>query len=191
MGGTSFLAMSRRSGVLVCQTSLCTPDAEIQASTCLLGRCAWFCWYGVDIAGRRYGRPLNLFWTRRVWCCRRRSWTVVLPHRILAVPLSGHHAERSRRPATRSRYPVPGGCLQRPTTPAGYEGVVRPAHASMLWSLPGPPASGSPIVTSHQTPPPDYGTACANHHRQPECSNCLRPGLLFDLVQSSPSVEPS
>ena len=76
-----------------------------------------------------------------------------------SVPLSGHHAERSRRPATRSQYPVPGGCLQRLTTLAGYEGAVRSPHASMLWSLLGPPASGSPIVTSHQTPPLDYGTA--------------------------------
>ena len=54
-----------------------------------------------------------------------------------SVPFPGHHAERSRRPATRSRYPVPGGYLQRPTALAGYEGAVRSPH--MLWSPLGPP----------------------------------------------------
>ena len=165
--------------MLVCRTSLCTPDVEIQASTC----------HSADARGSvgtvstspvGDGRPPALLDT---------AGMVLLSPVVDGCPpcrpsvlLSGHHAERSRRPATRSRYPVPGGCLQRPTTLAGYEGAVRSTHVSMLWSLLGPPASGSPIVTSHQTPPLDYGTACANHRRQPEC--CPGPGPSIDPARS-------
>ena len=101
---------------------------------------------------------LQFLWTRRVWCRCRRSSMVILH----VVPLSRYPdtmKKRYRRPATWSRYPVPGGYLWRLTTLAGYEGAVRSPHVHTLWFLPGPPASASPVVTSRQALPLDYGTA--------------------------------
>ena len=176
--------MVRRSGVLVCQTSLYTPDAEIPAST--------YHSAGVrDSVGTVSTSPVG------DGCSPAPLDTAGMvplspvvdgcPPCRPSVPLSGHHAERSRRPAMRSQYPVPGGYPRRPTTLAGYEGVVRSPRVHTLWSLLGLPASGSPIMTSHQTLPLDYGTAGANHRRQPECSCCQGLGPSTYPARSSPS----
>ena len=107
-----------------------------------LGGCSWLCSYGVDITG---------------W---RRASSISSGHGGYGAAVAG----RGRLSSLSSFCPV-----IRTTTPAGYEGVVRSPHASKLWSPPGPLAPGSLNVTSHQTPLPDYGTACTNHRRQPEC----------------------
>ena len=64
--------------------------------------------------------------------------------------------------------------------------MVRSPHVHTLWFPPGLPASDSPVVTSHQTLPLDYGTADVNHRRQPECSYCQGLGQLIDLLWPSP-----
>ena len=84
-------------GVLACQTSLCTPDVEIPVSTCRLT--------GVrDSVGKGStspvgdGRPLVPLDTAGMVPLS----PVVdgyLPCRP-SIPLSGHHEERYRRPAT-------------------------------------------------------------------------------------------
>ena len=91
----------RRSGVLVCQTSQYTPDVGIPALP-------------YPSAGVRdsVGTVSTLPDPHDTAGVVPLSPVVDgYPPCHHSVPLSGHHGERSRRLATRSRYPVPGGCL--------------------------------------------------------------------------------
>ena len=82
---------------------------------------------------------------------------------------------------------MPGGYLRHLTTLVRYEGAAWSPPVHTLWFLPGPPLSASPVATSRQMPPLDYGTAGANHRRQPECSYCQGRGQPTYPVRSSPS----
>ena len=124
----------RRNGVLVCRTFLCIPDTEIQASTC----------HSADARG-----SVGTVSTSPVGDGRLPSLLdtagMVLPSPVVdgcpprrpSVPLSGHPAERSRRPATRSQYPVPGGCVQQllPDTRV-WSGLPMRVSSGLLLVLP-------------------------------------------------------
>ena len=143
----------------------------------LLGGCSWFCRYGVDIAGWRRASSNS---------SGHGGYGAAVAGRGRLSPLSSSCPviRTPCRKVSPSCHEIPISRAQRPTTPAGYEGAVRSPHANMLWSLHDPPASGSPIVTGHQMPPLDYGTACASHRRQPECWYCPGPGLSADPARS-------
>ena len=151
--------------MLACQTSLYTPDVEIPGGDTSLGGCPW-----TLMVRCRHHRlttgVLLLLWTRRVWCRRRRSSMVIFHVVIL-----------SRYPDTVEKGITVPPCYSNISCSEISSGVQQlrpdtrmwsgPPHGHTLWFLPGPPASDSPIVTSPQKPPLDYGTADVGRRRQP------------------------
>ena len=131
-----------------------------------LGGCSWLCWYGVDIAGwrRAFSSSSGHGGYGATVAGRGRLSPMSSSCPVIRTPCRKVSPSCHEIPISRARRLPPAS-----NTLAGYEGAVRSPHVRTLWSLLGPPASGSPIVTSHQTPPLDYGTAGANHRRQPEC----------------------
>ena len=157
----------RRSGVLACQTSRCTPDVGIPVLTCHLTGAR-------DSAGKGSTSPvgdgvLHFLSTRRVWCRCRRSSTIVFH----VFPPSCYPDAMKKSITVLPRDP---DILSPEITSTVYQlwSYTRVRSGLLLcvssWSLLGLPVIVSPVTTSHQMLPLDYGTAGVDHRRQPECS---------------------
>ena len=178
MGGTSFLTWS---GEVVCWCVRHLYTRGNPGVNMPLGGCSWLCWYGVDIAGWRrasssssghggYGAAV----AGRGRLSPMSSLCPVIRTPCRKVSPSCHEIpiSRARRlpPASNNSCRI-RGC--GPVSSCAYALVS--SRSSRVWLT---NRDKSPNATL------DYGTAGANHRRQPECWYCPGPGPSIDLARS-------